>query len=374
MDEEKADRNNGTLFSGEKILQQQISVARNELKNLRQQVRSLSFVQKKEMEEIKDALSKAPELLFGPTPTKMEATTSAKEESSECEGEATNNDAVTFPIIGIVSTWFGEKRGTPRQPGICRESQAKLTLNKNVFSSPEHTLDGLESFSHMLIFHFHRNNSTKIHAKVSPPRLNGGRVGVFGTRSPHRPAPLGFPWCLNQDTSLDEDESENSVSLREAAIGSSSDEEQAAALSSTPPSSSHCTLGSLTAREAPDGEEGILRTPTTTGVCPKITSADVRVPSWIDRPPVARLSVVFNDVAVMELIDASTSNPKDMVSAISSVLKEDPRSVYLRKRWSNHLYTFLICDLHITCKFDDGSQAVTVLHVRPMKKCEVCGD
>lgn len=42
-----------------------------------------------------------------------------------------------------------------------------------------------------IIFHFHKNDLfTK--AKVSPPRLKGQRVGVFSTRSPHRPCPIGL--------------------------------------------------------------------------------------------------------------------------------------------------------------------------------------
>jgi hypothetical protein len=43
-----------------------------------------------------------------------------------------------------------------------------------------------------IIFYFHKKNSTRIQAKVTPPRLGGGRVGVFGTRSPHRPAAIGL--------------------------------------------------------------------------------------------------------------------------------------------------------------------------------------
>lgn len=42
------------------------------------------------------------------------------------------------------------------------------------------------------MFHFHKNETTHVHAKVSPPRLNGLRTGVLGTRSPHRPSPIGL--------------------------------------------------------------------------------------------------------------------------------------------------------------------------------------
>lgn len=43
-----------------------------------------------------------------------------------------------------------------------------------------------------IIFHFHDNDSTHVRAKVSPPRLNGEKRGVFATRSPHRPCAIGM--------------------------------------------------------------------------------------------------------------------------------------------------------------------------------------
>lgn len=67
-------------------------------------------------------------------------------------------------------------------------------------------------------------------------------------------------------------------------------------------------------------------------------------------------------------------NTKTMILAISSVLREDPRSVYLRERWANHFYSFLIKDLHISCKFDDRAKVVTVFQIKPAKKCNKCGE
>lgn len=43
-----------------------------------------------------------------------------------------------------------------------------------------------------LIFVFHKNNVQYVKAKVKPPRLNGKRVGLFSTRSPYRPNPIGL--------------------------------------------------------------------------------------------------------------------------------------------------------------------------------------
>lgn len=68
-----------------------------------------------------------------------------------------------------------------------------VELEKHVYSNPEHALEGLEQFSHLwIIYNFHRNEANTGKAKVAPPRLNGKRVGVFSTRSPHRPCAIGL--------------------------------------------------------------------------------------------------------------------------------------------------------------------------------------
>ncbi|XP_013389904.1 tRNA (adenine(37)-N6)-methyltransferase [Lingula anatina] len=95
--------------------------------------------------------------------------------------------------IGFISSPFKQKNGTPRQPSICAQSKGSLTILKSVFPNPEHALDGLEAFSHIwVMFLFHMNNNKYTKAKVRPPRLNGVKVGVFSTRSPYRPNPIGL--------------------------------------------------------------------------------------------------------------------------------------------------------------------------------------
>ena len=43
-----------------------------------------------------------------------------------------------------------------------------------------------------IVFLFHKNNNKTVKAKVKPPRLDGAKVGVFASRSPHRPNPIGL--------------------------------------------------------------------------------------------------------------------------------------------------------------------------------------
>lgn len=98
----------------------------------------------------------------------------------------------TVPI-GHISSCFSVKNGTPRQPTICGPSRAELRIQQSVFNNPEHALVGLEHYSHVwIIFLFHKNGHLSYKAKVKPPRLNGQRVGVYSTRSPHRPNALGL--------------------------------------------------------------------------------------------------------------------------------------------------------------------------------------
>ncbi|XP_029459624.1 tRNA (adenine(37)-N6)-methyltransferase isoform X2 [Rhinatrema bivittatum] len=99
---------------------------------------------------------------------------------------------VTIPI-GYIDSCFSAKNGTPRQPTVCRMSRARLTINKSVFNNPEHSLIGLEHFSHVwILFVFHKNGHLSCKAKVQPPRLNGAKTGIFSTRSPHRPNAIGL--------------------------------------------------------------------------------------------------------------------------------------------------------------------------------------
>jgi tRNA (adenine37-N6)-methyltransferase len=93
--------------------------------------------------------------------------------------------------IGTVQSCYPDKFGTPRQPGLAPSSRAFLKLNPEV--QPELSLEGVEHFSHLwVIFEFHKNTTARFHAKVHPPRLDGENIGVFATRSPHRPNAIGL--------------------------------------------------------------------------------------------------------------------------------------------------------------------------------------
>ena len=95
------------------------------------------------------------------------------------------------PIAHIRSD-FPTKFGVPRQAGLVEGLRAAV-----VFEPPYRAADalrGIEGFSHLwLIWEFSENRRTGWSPTVRPPRLGGNqRMGVFATRSPFRPNPLGL--------------------------------------------------------------------------------------------------------------------------------------------------------------------------------------
>lgn len=91
--------------------------------------------------------------------------------------------------IGFVRTAFPTKVDAARQPQAAEGSRAVIELcpGRNF----EHALADLEDWEMIwVIFWFHRNESWR--PKVLPPRSTTGRKGVFATRSPHRPNPIGI--------------------------------------------------------------------------------------------------------------------------------------------------------------------------------------
>lgn len=91
-----------------------------------------------------------------------------------------------------IQTPFDEKFGVPRQSLLIHEAWGKLSFPKNDFYAE--AFRGIETNSHLwLIFEFHLIATDPINALVRPPRFSGkDKLGVFATRSPHRPNRLGL--------------------------------------------------------------------------------------------------------------------------------------------------------------------------------------
>lgn len=167
-------------------LQQQLTICRNEIANLRTKLRAMSAQFNRQCKEILQAL----EVRSGTIET-------MPNQLRDCE--STNGNSFTFQPIGYIRTAFPFKNGTPRQGCICPNSKAVLTLEKRVFTCPEHSLEGLDKFSHIWLLSVFDRNTRKegsgeftYRSKVQPPRLGGQTWGVLASRSPHRPCPVGL--------------------------------------------------------------------------------------------------------------------------------------------------------------------------------------
>lgn len=102
--------------------------------------------------------------------------------------------------IARIYTEFPEKFGIPRQSGLAKALRGRIMFEPQ-YRNPD-ALRGLEGFSHLwLIWEFSANRTSRHwQPTVRPPRLGGNaHLGVFATRSPFRPNPLGLS-CVEIDS------------------------------------------------------------------------------------------------------------------------------------------------------------------------------
>ena len=95
-------------------------------------------------------------------------------------------------IIAHIRSGFKEKFGIPRQSGLVPGTKAEIVFEKE-YQNPD-AVRGLEGCSHIwLLWLFSENENDPHKLTVRPPRLGGNtRLGVFATRSPFRPNPIGL--------------------------------------------------------------------------------------------------------------------------------------------------------------------------------------
>lgn len=117
--------------------------------------------------------------------------------------DALDGTNASYPMapIGFMQSCFSTRNGTPRQPLLVPLARACLILSPG--GVPATALDGLTEYSHCwLLYIFHANTDLPhiwkqpmhkdFKAKVRVPRLDGGKLGVYATRTPHRPCPIGL--------------------------------------------------------------------------------------------------------------------------------------------------------------------------------------
>lgn len=106
-------------------------------------------------------------------------------------------------VIATIRSDYKEKFGIPRQSGLVPETTARIVF------LPEYrraeAVRGLDGYSHIwLIWEFSEAKCDAWHPTVRPPRLGGNRrMGVFATRSPFRPNPIGLSSVRLERVELD---------------------------------------------------------------------------------------------------------------------------------------------------------------------------
>jgi tRNA-Thr(GGU) m(6)t(6)A37 methyltransferase TsaA len=110
-----------------------------------------------------------------------------------CYLQAVTETILTLRPIGFISTPYNSKYAAPRQPALASRKSVgtiKLLPDRNF----EQALEDLQGFDYIwILFWFHQNTGWK--PKVLPPHGGRKKRGVFSTRAPHRPNPIGLSLC-----------------------------------------------------------------------------------------------------------------------------------------------------------------------------------
>jgi len=216
---------------------------------------------------------------------------------------------VQLEPIGILHTCFKEKFGIPRQPNLVKKAKAVLEFYPEF--AREEAVRQLSGFSHIwLIFLFHKavkKGKLAWSPMVRPPRLGGNKkVGVFASRSPFRPNPLGLS-CVALD----------GVKIKET--------------------------GPVLILSGVD----ILDQTPILDIKPYLPYSDI-IPGASDGfatgPPQAKLDVGFTPHALNQI---RTQGIPDLKEIIKGILEQDPRPAYTGNEDINRVYGIRIFDIDV---------------------------
>ena len=224
------------------------------------------------------------------------------------------------PIAHLQSP-FKQRFGIPRQPGLVN---AKGTIIFQPGFDDPVMLDGLEAFSHIWVsFIFHANIEQGWKKKVKPPRLGGKKqVGVFASRSPHRPNFLGLSVLK-----LDEIQTSKPVSLRVSGLD---------ILDQTP----------------------IIDIKPYVAYSDSIADASS---SYASNAPIPMQQVTFDNAVISELM----TNPDglEFKQLIEDVLAQDPRPAYKTSRFTERDFGMVLGDYEVKWRVEDNMTRVVALNM-----------
>ncbi len=100
-------------------------------------------------------------------------------------------DALLIEPIAYIKNGYKEKFGVPRQSGLAPSVKSVIEFCEGI--RDENCIRDIEQYSHLWLLWGFSKNENQWSPTVRPPRLGGNkRVGVFATRSPFRPNPIGL--------------------------------------------------------------------------------------------------------------------------------------------------------------------------------------
>lgn len=226
-----------------------------------------------------------------------------------------------FKPVAIIHSPFKEKFGTPRQPGLIK--QALFSLEVLSPYDCDEAFEELEGFSHLwIIFVFHKNRDRQWSPKVRPPRLGGNqRIGVFASRSPYRPNPIGL--SAVELLGIRRDQGKLFIDIK--------------------------------------GADLIDGTPVL-DIKPYVPYADCITEAKSDyasTPPIPKLHVQFNDQVLKQISNTEAAYP-DIQNFIRQVIELDPRPAYANSTNDKAQYGMKLLDFDVQWQIEEGD-VVTVL-------------
>ncbi|XP_051876028.1 tRNA (adenine(37)-N6)-methyltransferase isoform X2 [Pristis pectinata] len=353
------------------LLLGQACALRAELKNLRQDVNKAVRVHKKSIEDLRTLLhSLKREHIQDDVPIQNDDPNRNQVSLSLEKG------SIQTTPIGYIESCFSAKNGTPRQPTVCSLSRARLKISKTIFTNADHSLMGLEQFSHVwIIFIFHKNGHQGYKAKVKPPRLNGLKTGVFSTRSPHRPNAIGLtlgkldriegdtlylsgidmiqgtpvldikPYIPDYDTP-GVDPMDNINDSQEICVT----DEQCQGITNP--------ISGVVTEESEDKESAHVKVASKIA-CDYVTDGVEHSPKDATNP--------FRKTKDPDKITLKYFHSiEEIKSAMVAVLSADPRSIYRRMQCQDMLFYFTLDTAHITTWF--GDDFTEILRIKPVKE------
>ncbi|MGB7757861.1 MAG: tRNA (N6-threonylcarbamoyladenosine(37)-N6)-methyltransferase TrmO [Salinisphaera sp.] len=246
--------------------------------------------------------------------------------------------------IGVMASDYPDKFGVPRQPGLVEAARGVVSLVAP-YDAPL-AVDGITAYSHLwLSFVFDRSPEIW-RPRVRPPRLGGNtRVGVFATRSTHRPNRLGLSVVRLLDVA---------TSSRPALPPW-----ELAGMAGMRPARTHLLIG---------GHDLVAGTPIV-DIKPYLPWADACGEANADLAPTPPSRLVVQWEPVAERVVTARADVAALRALIEQVLAQDPRPAY-RRGDADRVYGVALRDVDVRFvveagEADEGPGVVRVVEIVP---------